>query len=120
MKGDTPLVEDLVQAAQDPLPLVHRDAAGLEGLAHVVTVDVTLLAAALDERDKGLGFGDLRRERTGRAERHKEPLVANKYGVGGTSSRELGKQTRGGSVFRAARGHLSVHRMPESIRYALN
>ncbi|WP_253910772.1 hypothetical protein [Streptomyces sp. NRRL S-98] len=78
MKGDTLLVEDLVQAAQDPLPLVHRDAAGLEGLAHVVTVDVTLLAAALDERYQGLGFGDLRRERTGRAERHKEPLVANR------------------------------------------
>lgn len=78
MKCDTFLVEDLVQAAQDPLPLVHRDAAGLEGLAHVITVDVTLLAAALDKSDQGLGFGDLRGERTGRAERHKEPLVANR------------------------------------------
>ena len=70
----TLLVEDLVEAAQNILPLGWRNLVSLEGPTHVIAGDLPLSLSPLDERHHRLGLGDLRRERTGCAGRHEQPL----------------------------------------------
>src|SRR5690606_12871263 len=70
----TLFLEDLVEAAQYVLPLSGRNLVSFEGPTHVIAGDLPLSLSPLNERHDRDGLGDLRRERTGCAGRHEQPL----------------------------------------------
>ncbi len=92
----TLFLEDLVEAAQNVLPLGWRNLVSLEGPTHVIAGDLPISLSPLDERHHRLGLGDLRRERTGCAGRHEQPLGTMETASGpaleraGTDDRRLG------------------------------
>ena len=98
---------------------VGRNLVSFEGPTHVVAGDLPLSLSPLDERHHRLGLGDLRRERTGCAGRHEQPLGTMETASGPAQDRAGADDRRLGMGRRRGLGPRKLHSASNGVLYSL-